>query len=163
VHDKDLVGQRVSVQGPMGDFWLRNADAPLLMVAGGSGLAPILAILEDALAQGVKRPVTVLFGARQQADLYGQDTLDAIRAKWPVAFQFVPVLSAEPEGSGWAGARGNVDSALAQHLPPGAHAYLCGPPVMVDAVSAALRGRGVPSDHIHADRFTTLHDLPGAQ
>ncbi len=163
VHEQDVVGQRVSVQGPMGDFWLRQAQAPLLMVAGGSGLAPILAILEDALAQGVKRPVTVLFGARQQADLYGQDTLDGIRAQWPAAFRFVPVLSAEPEGSGWAGARGNVDSALAEHLPPGAHAYLCGPPVMVDAVSAALRARGVPGEHIHADRFTTLHDTPGAQ
>ena len=133
------------------------------MVAGGSGLAPVLAILEDALAQGVKRPVTILFGARQQADLYAQDTLEALRTQWPAAFRFVPVLSAEPDGSSWAGALGNVDSALAEHLPYGAHAYLCGPPVMVDAVSAVLRDRGIAKEQIRADRFTTLHDSTGAQ
>ncbi|MBA4111123.1 MAG: oxidoreductase [Leptothrix sp. (in: Bacteria)] len=163
VHKHDLVGQRASVKGPMGDFWLRPSDAPLLMVAGGSGLAPVLAILEDALAQGVKRPVTILFGARQQADLYAQDTLEALRTQWPAAFRFVPVLSAEPDGSSWAGALGNVDSALAEHLPNGAHAYLCGPPVMVDAVSAVLRDRGIAKEQIRADRFTTLHDSTGAQ
>jgi NAD(P)H-flavin reductase/ferredoxin len=162
VHGQSLVGQSVKVEGPLGDFWLRQADAPLLLVAGGSGLAPILALLEDALAQGVQRPVHLLFGARSQTDLYGLATIEALAKAWPVAFQFTPVLSAEPEGSGWAGARGMVGEAVAGQLLPGAHAYLCGPPPMVDAISTLLRERGVPREHIHADRFTTLHDVPVA-
>ncbi len=162
VHGQSLVGQAVKVEGPLGDFWLRQADSPLLLVAGGSGLAPILALLEDALAQGVKRPVHLLFGARSQADLYGLPAIEAMAKAWPAAFQFTPVLSAEPEGSGWAGARGMVGEAVTAQLLPGAHAYLCGPPPMVDAVSTLLRDRGVPREHIHADRFTTLHDVPAA-
>lgn len=167
VHEQSLIGQTVTVEGPMGDFWLRSADAPLLMVAGGSGLAPVLAMLEDALAQGVKRPVTLLFGARTQADLYARDIIATLAQRWPSRFDFVPVLSQEPEGSSWQGLRGLVVDALADHLVPGSllsqgHAYLCGPPPMVDSVRAQLLQRGVASAHIHADRFTTLHDLPAA-
>lgn len=162
VNEADLVGQTVTVEGPMGDFWLRPGQGPLLLVAGGSGLAPILSLLEDAQAQGVKRPVTLLFGARQQADLYAQDAIAALARDWPGGLHFVPVLSSEPEGSGWAGARGMVADAVAEHLPAGAHAYLCGPPPMVDAVSAVLQQHGVARADIHADRFTTLHDTPTA-
>ena len=68
----------VTVTGPLGDFWLRPADAPLLLIAGGSGLAPILALLEDALANGVARPVTLLFGARGQRDLYALAQIRAL-------------------------------------------------------------------------------------
>jgi len=162
VHAQSLVGQGVKVTGPVGDFWLRAADAPLLLVAGGSGLAPILALLEDALAQGVKRPVKLLFGARTQADLYGLATIEALAKAWPAPFTFTPVLSAEPEDSSWTGPRGLVTNEVVAQLQGGEHAYLCGPPPMVDAVSAQLRERGVPRDHIHADRFTTLHDVPAA-
>lgn len=162
VHEQSLVGQTVTVEGPMGDFWLRPADAPLLMVAGGSGLAPVLAMLEDALANGVKRPVTLLFGARTQADLYARDLIATLAQRWPSRFDFVPVLSQEPDSSAWTGQRGLVADALADHIVPTCHAYLCGPPPMVDSVRAQLLQRGVSSDHIHADRFTTLHDLPAA-
>jgi 3-phenylpropionate/trans-cinnamate dioxygenase ferredoxin reductase subunit len=159
VHTQKLVGQSVSVEGPMGDFWLRPAEAPMLMVAGGSGLAPVLAVLEDALAQDVKRPVCLLFGARTQADLYAQDDIAALARQWPSQFEFVPVLSQEPEGSTWAGLRGPVSDALVHHVVPGCHAYLCGPPPMVDAVQTQLLERGVLRSLIHADRFSTLHDM----
>jgi len=162
VHEQALVGQTVTVEGPMGDFWMRSAEAPLLMVAGGSGLAPVLAMLEDALANGVKRPVTLLFGARTQADLYARDLIATLAQRWPSRFEFVPVLSQEPDISTWTGQRGLVVDALAEHLVPTCHAYLCGPPPMVDSVRAQLLQRGVSSNHIHADRFTTLHDLPVA-
>ncbi|MEY4766721.1 MAG: hypothetical protein RI907_3394 [Pseudomonadota bacterium] len=158
VHGQDHTGQRVSVQGPLGDFWLRPADAPLLMAAGGSGLAPILAILQDMAAQRVARPVTVLFGARTQADLYAQAELAALAARWPAAFRHVAVLSEEPAGSDWRGERGLVHTQVTPHLVPGAHAYLCGPPPMVDAIAQVLRGHGVAPEHIHTDRFTTLRD-----
>lgn len=160
VVDHDLSGQRLTVQGPAGDFWLRPSVAPLLMVAGGSGLAPLLAMLTDARAQGVVRPVTLLFGARQQADLYGLATLAALAQAWPASFRVVPVLSAEAPGSAWPGARGLVTDLLPDAVLPGTHAYLCGPPAMVDAARAALLRHGVAEADIHADRFTTLHDSP---
>ena len=162
VNEQNLVGQTATVDGPLGDFWLRPGTGPLLMVAGGSGLAPILALLQDARAQGVARPVTLLFGARTQADLYALDTLQDLARQWPSAFTFTPVLSDEPAGSGWDGARGWVTAQLPAQLAPDTQAYLCGPPPMIDAAEARLRDAGLARDHIHADRFTTLHDVPAA-
>ncbi len=155
VAEQDLCGQRVVVEGPLGDFWLRPAQAPLLLVAGGSGLAPILALLQQALADGVARPLTLLFGARQERDLYALDELAGIAAQWRGAFRFIPVLSDTPVESNWQGARGLVTEHLPAALETGAHAYLCGPPAMIDSAVALLRMHGVAGEHIHADRFTT--------
>lgn len=160
VHQQTKVGDRVTVAGPLGDFWLRPADAPILLMAGGSGLAPILALLEHALARGVTRPVSLLFGARSQKDLYALATIQKLATDWPTQFEFVPVLSDEPEDSDWSGARGFVTAHMAEHMTPDCHAYLCGPPPMIDSAQALLLAHGVVREHIHADRFTTQHDLP---
>lgn len=159
VHQQTKVGDRVTVAGPLGDFWLRPADAPILLMAGGSGLAPILALLEHALACGVTRPVSLLFGARSQKDLYALATIQKLATDWPVRFEFVPVLSDESDGSDWSGARGFVTTHMAEHMTPDCHAYLCGPPPMIDSAQALLLAHGVVREHIHADRFTTQHDL----
>ncbi|MDT8991196.1 fatty acid desaturase [Curvibacter sp. APW13] len=159
VHGNDLLGQRAHVQGPLGQFWLRESDAPLLFVAGGSGLAPVLAMLRALQQQGSARSVTVLFGARTQADLYGMDELRAMAAGWAGAFRLVPVLSEAQADAGWAGGRGLVTEQLPQVVEPGMHAYLCGPPAMVDAAHAALVGLGLARAHIHADRFVTQKEL----
>ena len=160
VNDTDVLGHRVELQGPSGAFYLRAGHAPLLFVAGGSGLAPIMAILEDALAQGVERPVTVLFGARAQRDLYGMAQLERIAAAWKGAFNLVPVLSAEPDDSDWQGERGLVTEQIGAVVSARTHAYLCGPPAMVDASVALLQDAGIPVEHIHFDRFTTVADDP---
>ena len=80
VHGHSLVGQKAHVQGPLGQFWLRESDAPVLFIAGGSGLAPVMAMLRNMQAQRLARSVTVLFGARTQADLYLMDELRAMAA-----------------------------------------------------------------------------------
>lgn len=162
INERDVLGQAVTVDGPMGDFWLRPADAPLLLVAGGSGLAPIVALLQEALRDKVNRPVTLLFGARQECDLYALDTLHEIAGRWPARFELVPVLSAAAADAPWQGERGLVHDKLSDLAEPGAHAYLCGPPAMIDACTAVLRQQGLAREHIHADRFTTLHDAPTA-
>lgn len=162
VHDLDLVGRDVRVEGPAGDFWLRPADAPMLLVAGGSGLAPILALLEEAVTAGVTRDATLVFGARTAADLYALDAIASIAERWRGAFRFVPVLSAADDDASWTGARGLVTAHLAALLPDGAHAYLCGPPAMVDAAVAVLADRGVARAHMHCDRFTPQHDAAPA-
>lgn len=155
-------GEELTVTGPCGNFWLRQADAPLLLVAGGSGLAPILALLEDSLARKVSRNIVLLFGARQQRDLYGTDAINAIAARWPAEFRYTPVLSDEPEGSDWHGATGLVTGQITPELVPHLaqrHAYLCGPPAMIDAAIACLTGAGVSAANIHYDKFLDASNL----
>ncbi|MBA5604063.1 2Fe-2S iron-sulfur cluster binding domain-containing protein [Duganella sp. FT3S] len=156
VNEASLVGTEATVEGPLGEFWLRPADAPLLFIAGGSGLAPILAMLGQAARSGCGRPVTLLFGARGERDLYGLEAIQDIARHWPAQFSFLPVLSGPPDADGWQGARGMVGDHLARHVAGDAHAYLCGPPVMVDACTATLTHCGVAREHIFADRFTTI-------
>lgn len=153
VNQQSVLHEAVTVTGPCGDFWLREDSAPLMLIAGGSGLAPILALLQDAAQQGVQRDVTLMFGVRRSADLYALDEIDTLARIWRGRFDFIPVLSEETD---WPGARGLIPQRLACHLPAGAHAYLCGPPAMVDACSASLLEQGVAAAHIHADRFTTI-------
>lgn len=160
VDDYDVVGRSVRVDGPLGDFWLRPSDAPLLLVAGGSGLAPILALLKEALARGVSRSVTLLFGARERRDLYATDDIAAIAEEWQGAFRFVPVLSDAKDDASWTGARGLVTDAIDELLEDGAHAYLCGPPAMIDRAIERLKARGVDAANVHFDRFTTRADGP---
>lgn len=150
-------GDVLDVSAPHGDFVLRESDAPMLCIAGGSGLAPLLSMLRGALAtQRRPREVTLVFGARTRADLYMLDAIDALRREWPVRFEFVPVLSGEPADSDWAGRRGLIADHLADVLGnalASQQAYLCGPPPMVDTCMAALVAAGVPAGEIHADRF----------
>ncbi len=150
----NLVGEEVTLRGPHGDFWLQPSDAPILMVAGGSGLAPIMAILKEAQAQGLNRPVTLLFGARRQHDLYLLEEIEHMASHWPAQFTFIPVLS-EAGDEDWQGQRGLVTEHIAAVLTTDMHAYLCGPPVMVDAASDVLAAQGIRPEHIHADRFLT--------
>lgn len=158
INDTEVIGQTMSVEGPFGDFWLRHADTPLLLVAGGSGLAPVLALLQEAVQAGVARPATLLFAVREERDLYALDVIDRIANQWRGKFRFVPVLSVARDDSLWTGERGLVCDKISAVLEAGAHAYLCGPPPMVDTCTALLLECGIPGQHIHADRFTTLHE-----
>lgn len=162
INDNNVVGHTVQLDGPIGDFWLRPSDAPLLLVAGGSGLAPMLALLQQAVATQSTRPVTLLFGAREQQDLYALDTLTTLATQWAGTFRFVPVLSSEPPTSDWPGERGLVTEKIPAHVDPGTHAYLCGPPAMIDSAVITLKQHGVNSNDIFADRFTTRQDLTSA-
>lgn len=157
-----VVGREVEVEGPFGDFWLRKSGAPILMIAGGSGLAPILSMLEQARAEGITRSITVLFGARRQRDLYALERFAELERAFEGRLRFVPILSDAQGDNDWQGARGLVTEAIDAHLEPGAHAYLCGPPAMVDAAVEMLAARGIPRSEIHFDRFTTMADAPGA-
>ena len=159
VNDQDIVGRSVRVDGPAGDFWLRAGDAPLLLVAGGSGLAPILAVLQEALSAGVARSVTLLFGAREARDLYALEEIESIARQWKGPFRFVPVLSAAADDATWTGERGIVTEKIPALLEPGSHALLCGPPAMIDGAIALLGAQGVPRQRIHFDRFTTQADV----
>lgn len=155
VDAEDLVGQTVRVEGPSGTFWLREGSGSIILVAGGSGLAPVLALLEDALRAGVERPATLIFGAREKRDLYALERIADLAARWPEYFRFVPVLSALDPAEVWSGERGNVSDVIPKYLGDAETAYLCGPPAMVDAATQVLMMRGMSGKDIVADRFVT--------
>lgn len=163
--DEAKPGDRITLSSPYGSFWLREGNAPLVCVAGGSGLAPILSILKAALESGVSRDITLLFGARRQGDLYAIDEIKGIAESWPAHFTFLPVLSDEPEASDWTGLRGLVTQFLSPSYVediPSCHAYLCGPPAMIDAAVPDLLKAGIGSKDIHYDKFLDASDLARA-
>ena len=156
VHSEARVGQRLEGHGPYGDFWLRPSSAPILAIAGGSGMAPIKALLEQALADGVERDVVYFFGGRRQEDLYCLDEMRRLQQSWRGRFDFVPVLSGEPDDSDWRGPRGFVSEHMAECLGERIrdhHVYMCGPPPMIDSAEKIVRGAGVQSHDIHFDKF----------
>lgn len=155
--DRAAVGASIRVDGPYGVFRLRESGAPMLCVAGGSGMAPIKAMLEQACQSGVPRPVFYLFGARTQADLYDSAVVEELLNAWLGPIHFLPVLSEEPATSDWKGARGLVTdfiTAVDGFEPLGAQAYLCGPPAMVDTALPILLKSGVRGRDIYFDKFT---------
>lgn len=151
------IDEAIIADGPMGDFFLRDSATPVVCIAGGSGLAPILSVLEGALASHAaitKQPVQIFLGVRQQRDLYGQQRIQAIAEKWHAEVEFIPVLSAEPDDSDWQGKRGMVTDHLPEQFANGTHAYLCGPPPMLDAAMDELVKKNVDMGDIYFDKFS---------
>jgi naphthalene 1,2-dioxygenase ferredoxin reductase component len=153
VSDRLRPGEAVSLEGPLGDAYLRDEHAgPILAIAGGSGLAPMKAIVETALAREAARPVQLYVGAREARGLYLIEHFLSLEARH-ARFRFVPVL-AEPRGpTPWR--TGLVQDAAAEALAglPGAKAYLAGPPGLVEAAAARLRQAGLSGEDVHADPF----------
>ena len=162
IFESAQIGNVVELSGPLGNFWLRGGTAPLVCIAGGSGLAPIISMMQEAAESQVKRDVTLVFGARAQRDLYALDEIKSLASSWLGQFNFIPLLSEEPEESDWRGQRGFVTQALnkSQIADLGErHAYLCGPPPMIDAAILVLNQAGVPHKHIHYDKFLDAGDV----
>ncbi|RLB44466.1 MAG: oxidoreductase [Deltaproteobacteria bacterium] len=155
--DEHHTGRAVTVTGPQGNFFLRDHDQPVVLVAGGSGLAPIVALLEQALEDGaqiLRQPATLLFGVRSQRDIYYTDHITGLQSAWKNEFVFEPVLSAEPDGSDWAGKRGLVSDFVEAHSGREATGYLCGPPPMLDAAINQMIRHGMKTDSIFFDKFS---------
>lgn len=148
----------LDVDGPHGNFHLHSSDKPMICIAGGSGLAPLLSVLEAARKNRVKRPCAFLFGARTPADLYCLEQIKQIEQGWADKFTFLPVLSHEPASSTWTGARGLVTQFITDAMPginwPEAEGYMCGPPGMIDAGIASMTEVGMKLDSIFYDKFT---------
>lgn len=152
------VGDPVRVEGPFGDSYLREAHSgPILIVAGGSGLAPVKSILETALAAGMRQPIHFYFGVRDERDVYLASYFQELAVNHD-NLQFDVVLSA-PRGT-TERSTGLVTEVLAAQWDrvSGCRAYLAGPPPMVEAASELLLAHGIPADSIHADAFYTSAD-----
>ena len=151
------VGDRLDLTGPFGVFTLRDApDTDLIFVGGGAGLAPILALLRSMAERGIERKAVFYYGARTAGDLCFVEEIEGLRARLP-DFRFVPALSEPVDGEDWDGEVGFITDVLERHGVDlrKAHAYLCGPPPMVEAAMPLLARLGAPEKHIYYDKFTT--------
>ena len=147
------------MEGPFGTFFLREDSArPVVMLASGTGFAPIKALIEHMEAKGLTRPTVLYWGARRAADLYLRDWAEAAAARLPW-LRFVPVLS-EPEAD-WSGRTGFVHQAVMADLPDlsGHQVYACGAPVMVQSAQRDfVAACGLPEEEFFADAFTSEAD-----
>jgi CDP-4-dehydro-6-deoxyglucose reductase, E3 len=149
------------VEGPFGSFFLREDSAkPIILLASGTGFAPIKAIVEQMQDQGVVRPAVLYWGCRRRADLYRHDWALEAAATMP-QLRYVPVLSeAEPEDA-WDGRSGLVHEAVMADWPDlsGHEVYACGAPIMVESAKRDFTARcGLPEDAFYADSFTSERD-----
>lgn len=145
-------GACVSIEMPYGEMWVRPGGEPIALVAGGTGIAPILAMLRQLAGSGSTRAVHVFFGANTRAELVCWDEIAGLVEQLPNA-TVVGTLAAPPPA--WTGERGFVTDALRSKLPDliDATFYVAGPPVMTDAVLALLRDNEVSLAQVHYDSF----------
>ncbi len=165
VHEQLRAGERVKISGPYGRFFLRESahraeGLGYLFLAGGSGLSSPRSMVLDLLAAGCDKPITLVNGARSRAELYHHDEFTQLARQHP-NFTYVAALSGEPEGSDWDGARGFVHEAAKAHFHNdfrGHKAYLCGPPLMIDAcITTLMQGRLFERD-IYTEKFISAAD-----
>ncbi|MFG1210517.1 2Fe-2S iron-sulfur cluster-binding protein [Xanthobacter flavus] len=153
VFDTLKEGDSLRLSGPLGASYLRRRHrGPMLLVAGGTGLAPALSLLRGALAVGMDNPIHLYFGARTVNDLYCTDRLAALAAANPqVALHLVVSNGTTPAGI----RSGLVTEAIEQDWQDlsAFRAYLCGAPAMVEAATLSVKRRGVSLSHIYADAF----------
>jgi propane monooxygenase reductase subunit len=149
----------LEIKGPYGTCLRQeNRIGTMLLIGGGSGMAPLLSILTDLVESGEQRPVRFFYGARTRSDLFMQDRIAELGSHLD-DFSFIPALSGPGVEPDWVGETGFVhdvvDRFLKRESVQGeADAYACGPPPMIDAVLPVLQMNGVESENIHVDKFT---------
>jgi NAD(P)H-flavin reductase len=154
LRDRARPGDCLEIAGPFGEFYLREPRRPILMVAGGTGLAPMLSMLGHlADSGGDSPPIHLLYGANRRSELFGIERLEEYRRalghfRYEVAVAF-------PEAD-WTGSRGFVTDLLREDLlpPAGLDAYLCGPPPMIEAATWWLARCGLSAEDIHSEKFS---------
>ncbi|MDT8316668.1 MAG: FAD-binding oxidoreductase [bacterium] len=148
-------GDEVTISGPYGEFYLQE-DSPLdiVCVGGGAGMAPLKAIIYSLFAKGSDRKVDLYFGVRATEDLFYIKEFDKLKEEHP-NFNYCYALSSPGETDDWDGEKGFIHLVLEKLLTDGhkKEAYLCGPPIMIDAVIKVLTEKEVKEDHIYFDKF----------
>ncbi|MDO9146308.1 MAG: CDP-6-deoxy-delta-3,4-glucoseen reductase [Hydrogenophaga sp.] len=155
--EKDIL----RIEGPYGSFYLReDSPKPMILLASGTGFAPIKAIIEHMQFKGITRPTTLYWGGRRPADLYQSAWIEAQLASMP-HLRYVPVVSdALPEDQ-WTGRTGFVHQAVLQDFPDlsGHQVYACGAPIVVESARTDFSARaGLPPEEFFADAFTSAVD-----
>jgi len=154
VHQHLKEGEEVTINGPYGEFYLRDSEREIVFIAGGSGMAPIKAILLDMAEKQISRRARYFFGARSKRDLFLVEEMQELEGKLP-NFRYIPALSAPAAEDNWKGESGLITDVLDRNLESGdnVEAYLCGSPGMIDACVRVLTANGVPEELIFYDKF----------
>ncbi|HIF51376.1 MAG TPA: 2Fe-2S iron-sulfur cluster binding domain-containing protein [Thiotrichaceae bacterium] len=158
IHEQLKVGDELNFSGPYGRFFVRNsAPEPMLFLAGGSGLSSPKSMVLDQFEKGEERKITLIYGARNQQELYYREIFEAL-AEQHTNFRYIPALSEEPADSNWQGERGmvhEVANSIYDGNFEGNKAYMCGPPPMIDAcISTLMQGRCFEK-HMFMEHFYT--------
>ncbi len=155
--EKDIL----RAEGPYGSFFLReDSDKPMVLLASGTGFAPIKALIEHMQHQGITRPATLYWGGRRPSDLYMNDWIEAQLARMP-QLRYVPVISNATAEDAWTGRTGFVHQAVLQDHPDlsGFQVYACGAPIVVDSAQRDyVNLGGLPAEEFYADSFTSEAD-----
>ncbi len=155
VHKILKPGDKVYINGPYGDFYYHdNREKEMVLVAVGTGIAPILSILKHMADNGIDRKATFYFGAKTPDDLFELELIKYFEEKIP-GFKFVPTLSRVTDDHKWTGERGRVNAQLEKYIDNGDNkeAYLCGSPAMIDSVVEVLKKKGFTDENIFYDKF----------
>jgi CDP-4-dehydro-6-deoxyglucose reductase len=152
------------VEGPFGSFYLReDSDKPIILLASGTGFAPIKALIEYLQFKGSSRPATLYWGGRRPADLYMDAWVKARMAEMP-QLTYVPVISNALPEDNWTGRTGFVHKAVMEDHPDlsGFQVYACGAPIVVDSARAEYSAAcKLPPEEFYADSFTSEADKHG--
>lgn len=148
-------GRLLDIQGPLGQFCYRETAAPMLLVGGGTGLAPLESMLRHVIGRGLSRRMHLYWGCRTREDVYADDRLRQLAEQGLLA-GYVSVLSEAPPG--WQGERGWVHEAVLRHHPDLApfDVYAAGPPAMIDAIRREFPAQG--ARHLWFDSFDYAPD-----
>ena len=153
------------IEGPYGSFFLReDSNKPMVLLASGTGFAPIKALIEQMQHKNITRPAVLYWGGRRPADLYMHDWMLTKLAEMP-NLRYVPVISDALPEDGWLGRTGFVHQAVLQDLPDlsGYQVYVCGAPVVVETARDQYSAlAGLPAEEFFADAFTSEADKAGA-
>jgi Na+-transporting NADH:ubiquinone oxidoreductase subunit F len=160
VHEHLSEGDRMKIIAPFGDFYVRDTDATMVWVAGGSGMAPFRSILYDRIERGVmdQRDIWFFFGARTEKDLFYVEELEEMAQKYE-RFHFVPALSEPEPDANWQGETGLITEPLDRYLKEvipqdkEQEGYLCGSPGMLDASMDVMKSNSIPEEKIYFDKF----------
>jgi CDP-4-dehydro-6-deoxyglucose reductase len=156
--------EKLQIEGPLGTFFLRDSDKPALLIASGTGYAPIRGMLLHSLPQRTGRKMVLYWGGRRKRDLYMLEEAMALAEQYP-DFSFVPVLSAPAPEDDWSGHTGFVHEVAMRDLPDlsGWQVYASGAPAMVEAARADFSAIcGLPQDQFFADSFVTQAEVAAA-
>jgi CDP-4-dehydro-6-deoxyglucose reductase len=150
------------IEGPFGSFYYRdNSEKPIIMVAGGTGFAPIKGIIEHMLHNNIKREVTLYWGAKAGADLYMPELPQAWAKQYP-HIKFIPVLSDAVAEDNWQGRTGFVHQAVLDDIADlsAYEVYCCGAPAMVEVAHVSFQQAGLPEDAFYSDAFNYAKPSP---
>ncbi|MFK5985419.1 MAG: CDP-6-deoxy-delta-3,4-glucoseen reductase [Pseudomonadota bacterium] len=143
------------IEGPHGSFFFKEqSQRPMIFMAGGTGFAPIKAIVEHLIAEKIDRPVYIYWGARNQPDLY----MDQLAKQWQLDYpniSYIPVLSDAENDHHWEGKKGFVHQVICDDFDDlsAYDVYACGPPIMISSAQTAFKDKNMDEEHFYFDSF----------